>query len=158
MKRLTLVRHANAEPQGDGSNDFGRRLTRRGHAEADALAHHLMEQGLVPDELATSPAQRAWQTAEILAQQLELPGNIVKLDVQLYLASPVDMLRTVRTQEPHVQHFMIVGHNPGISELARLLAAGAWFAELGTACACTMLFDTDVWLDVNPGQASEVRA
>jgi phosphohistidine phosphatase len=157
VKRVTLVRHANAEPQGDGSNDFGRRLTRRGDAEADALAHGLLEEGLIPDQLTTSPAPRARETAEILARQLELPRSIVNLDAQLYLASPVDMLRTVRAQEPHVQHFMMVGHNPGISELARLLAAGAWVAELGTACACTMLFDTDVWLDVNPGQAREVH-
>lgn len=157
MKRLTLVRHANAEPQGANSADFDRALTRRGQAEADALATHLFEQRLVPDLLLTSPAQRARQTAIILARQLELANDNLRTDPRLYLAQPEDILQTARSQASSVNHLMIVGHNPGISDLARLLAGKAWSGDLGTARACTMVLSTTAWPDVAPGQAIEVH-
>ena len=52
---------------------------------------------------------------------------------------------------------MIVGHDPGISELAKLLAPQAGLEDLATAVACTMRFDVESWADLMPGEAQEVR-
>lgn len=157
MKRLTLVRHGNAAWKNSQASDFERPLTRRGQAEAEALARHLLARQLVPDLLMTSPALRAKQTTEILARELELPANTVKQEEWLYLAQPADILRAARSPGPKVQHLMLVGHNPGVSELAQLLAPQARLAELGTAVACTMIFNVEAWAGIAPGAAEEVR-
>jgi phosphohistidine phosphatase len=157
MKRLTLVRHANAAWKNSQTSDFDRPLTRRGQAEAEALARHLLGQKLVPDLLIASPALRAKQTAETLVREMQLPANATKYEERLYLAHPADLLRTARSPGPHVQHLMIVGHNPGMSELARLLAPQTELAELATATACTMLFDAGAWPALEYGLACEVR-
>ncbi len=156
MKRLTLVRHANASWKNSKSSDFDRSLTRRGQAEAEALARHLLERKLVPDLMMASAAQRARQTGEILARELELPVNTVKFEEQLYLAQPTDILQVIRSVGPKVRHLTVVGHNPGISECARLLAPQARLAEFETAAACTMTFDAQAWREVAPGAASDV--
>ena len=157
MKRLTLVRHANAEWKNPKSSDFDRSLSRRGQVEAEALARHLLERRLLPDLMMASSALRAKQTSEILARQLELPGNTLKFEEQLYLAEPEEILRTIKSVGPKVQHLTIVGHNPGISDCARLLAPEASLPEFPTAAACTMTFAARTWREVTPGSAADAH-
>jgi phosphohistidine phosphatase SixA len=52
---------------------------------------------------------------------------------------------------------MIVGHNPGMSELANLLAPTAHVA-LATAAMCSLSFDTRSWSDVKAGNLRDVRS
>lgn len=157
MKRLTLVRHANAAWKESQSSDFDRPLTRRGQSQAQSLARHLRDAALIPDRMMASAAQRAKQTADILARQLEIPAHSVKHDEGLYLAQAPDILRVAKSLGPKVRHLMIVGHNPGISELAKLLAPDAGLEDLGTAVACTMRFDVQTWAQLTPGEAQEAR-
>lgn len=157
MKRLTLIRHAHAMGKEPKTSDFDRPLSRRGHAEAQALGKHLRAQKRLPGSLVTSPAQRAKQTADILAIQLALPAHVIKYVDSLYLARSTDILRTVQSTAPGIQHLAIVGHNPGLSELTRLLAADATLTELGTAVASAMNFDVTVWSDIAAGKALDIE-
>ena len=70
MKRLTLMRHADARWQDAGLSDLERPLNRRGTAAAETMARRLLELALVPQLLLVSPARRTQQTGEILAQVL----------------------------------------------------------------------------------------
>jgi phosphohistidine phosphatase len=151
LKRLTLIRHAHAMEREPQSSDFERPLSRRGQAEAEALATCLLAQKLMPDLLVSSPAQRAKQTADTLARELALPAHAVKYEERLYLARPPEILRYIQSIEPRVQHLALVGHNPGLSELARSLAGNATLTELGTAVACIMTFDVETWPDITAG-------
>jgi len=157
MKRLTLVRHAKAEGKGPHSRDFERALTRRGHEEAEALAQRLLEHALIPDLLIASPAQRTKQTAEILALKLGLAADRLQHEKRLYLADSQDLLRVVQSAAPKAQHLMIVGHNPGLSELATFLTSGALPDELATGEACSMTFMVQAWSDIRPDPVQEVR-
>ena len=155
MKRLTLVRHAHATWKDPQPSDFERPLTRRGQSEAAVLGQLLLRAKLVPELLVSSGAQRARQTAEILARELSLPSNALRFEESLYLAEAAHILEIAKSPGPRLGHLMIVGHNPCLSELARLLAPRADIPEMETATACSMTFDVNDWQDIEPGSALE---
>lgn len=156
MKRLTLMRHGDAQWKDPDVEDFVRPLNRRGSGESEAMGRRLVELALIPDLIIASPARRAQQTAEIVARELALPARSIHLEEALYLAGAQEILRLARGIGPRVPHLMIVGHNPGISELASLLAPVADLGGLATAALCTITFDTDQWSAVGPTLARDV--
>jgi len=75
MKRLTLMRHADARWNDPAMPDLDRPLNRRGTAAAEAMARRLLDLELIPDLLLASPARRTQQTADIVARNSRcLPG------------------------------------------------------------------------------------
>jgi phosphohistidine phosphatase len=157
MKRLTLVRHANAEWKDADLADFERPLNKRGTTEATAMGRRLASLDLIPDLLLTSAAARTLQTAQSFAKELELPERVVKADERLYLARPGDMLSLIRETGSRIQHLMLVGHNPGISQLVRQLAGEPDRADLTTASVCSMVFRLEQWDTLNGSLLIEVR-
>jgi phosphohistidine phosphatase len=150
VKRLTLMRHADAQWKDPDMNDFARPLNRRGHAEAAAMARRLIELGLAPDLIVSSTARRAAMTAEIIADETSLPPRSTRYEEPLYLGGAEEILKRVRTIGPRVSHLMIIGHNPGISELARQLAPREDIEGLATAALCSVTFDLEQWSEVSP--------
>ena len=148
MKRLTLMRHGNAQWKDPQISDFDRPLNRRGHSEAEAMGRRLMELQLTPTILLTSNARRATQTADIIARELRVSARNVRGMESLYLAPAEDILQIIQSTGPRIPHVMIVGHNPGISEIARILAPNRGISDLGTASACSFTFDINSWADV----------
>ena len=155
MKRLTLMRHANAQWKDPQISDFDRPLNRRGSSEAEAMSRRLMELQLIPTVVVTSSALRAQQTADIVARELGVATRNLRTDESLYLAPAEDILKVVQTTGPRIPHLMIVGHNPGISEVAKLLAPLPPGEELATAAVCTLTFDVRSWAHVEPGTLRE---
>jgi phosphohistidine phosphatase len=155
MKRLTLVRHAHAKVEDPPVTDFDRPLSRRGRSEAKATALQLLEQQLVPDLMIASPAKRTLQTAQILTRELRIPDRHMRQDESLYLASAETLLNAIRGNGPRIEHLLIVGHNPGISVLANVLAPEAGLGEFASAAACTMEFQVGAWSAVNAGSATK---
>ena len=145
MKRLTLMRHADAQWKDPDVADFARPLNRRGNNEAEAIARRLGELQLVPDLIITSPARRAAQTAETVTRELALLPRSLQYEEGLYLAGAEEILKLVRGIGPLVSHLMIVGHNPGISEAANILAPSAEMSGLATAAFCSITFDGTAW-------------
>ncbi|MDB6089785.1 MAG: hypothetical protein JWN85_2569 [Gammaproteobacteria bacterium] len=156
MKRLTLMRHGDAQWKDPEVTDFARPLNRRGSAEAEAMARRLAELTLIPDLLIASPARRTQQTAEIVARELALGPRNIRYEEALYLGGARDILKLVHAIGPRVPHLMIIGHNPGISELAHLLAPGGEIGGLATAAICTITVDTDQWSAAAPSFVRDV--
>jgi phosphohistidine phosphatase len=150
VKRLTLMRHADAQWKDPEVDDFSRPLNRRGHGEAESMARRLIELGLVPDLIITSSARRAGQTAEILAHELSLLPRTIRYEEALYLGGAQEILKLVATIGPRVAHLMIIGHNPGISEAAHVLVPSRDPGGLSTAALCSITFDTEQWSAVAP--------
>jgi phosphohistidine phosphatase len=148
VKRLTLMRHANAQWKDPQISDFDRPLNRRGNSEAEAMSRRLMELKLIPTLLLTSSARRAQQTADIVARELGVAPRNRRSEESLYLAPAADILRVVQTTGPRIPHLMIVGHNPGISEVASLFAPALIIEGLATAAVCILTFDARNWTDV----------
>jgi phosphohistidine phosphatase len=157
VKRLTLMRHAEARWKDPGLSDLERPLNRRGTSAAEAMARRLLELQLVPDLLLVSPAQRTRQTAEIVARELSLPARRVLHEEALYLASAADMLKVVHGTGPRVTHLLLVAHNPGVSELVQLLVPEAEASGLPTAAVCSISFDTAHWTAIGVAAVRDVQ-
>lgn len=158
MKRLTLMRHANAEWKDPRICDFDRPLNRRGVSEAEAMSRRLVELKLIPTVLLASSARRAQQTADIVARELGLNARNMRIEESLYLAPAEDIRRLIQATGPRVPHLMIVGHNPGISEVANLLAPITHVDNLATAAICSLTFDTRTWAEVEAGNSRDAQS
>jgi phosphohistidine phosphatase len=157
VRRLTLMRHAEARWQDPGLPDSDRPLNRRGVAAAEAMGRRLRELELVPQLLLTSPARRTLQTAEIVARGLSLPARRLVREEALYLASATDILRVVRAAGPRVTHLMVVTHNPGLSELVQRLTPETAASGLDTAAVCSMVLECRDWHALDAHCVREVR-
>jgi phosphohistidine phosphatase len=120
MKALYLLRHAKSSRDDDSLPDHDRPLSKRGRRDAEAIARHLAAAGLHPDLVLSSTALR---TRETLAPiQAALKPRRVVFDNDLYLAPPTTLLDHLRRLDEAVVEVMVVGHNPGVHEVALLLA------------------------------------
>jgi len=118
MKTLLLVRHAKTAPAGPGQADHARALEDQGVTDAGKLAHYLRKKSLLPDQMLVSSANRAQTTAHILLTACQGHAVDVVVSEALYLAD-IELLKSLITQaSDEVNTLMIVGHNPGLSELA----------------------------------------
>lgn len=133
MSGLHLLRHAKAVPQEEGGPDRDRPLEQGGRRAAQALAQWIAEHRLSPALVLCSPALRARQTLDIIAPSLPLPPQIL-LEEGLYLANARQLLGRLREVPASIASVMLVGHNPGVYELALYLsdvATGPIVARLG---------------------------
>lgn len=128
MRRLLLLRHAKTESDASSGSDRDRPLAARGRKDAAELGAWLAGQrSLQPDRALISTAVRARATWDIVQQHLsdEAPQGLAAHLPDLYGAEPVQLLtiiRSIATEDP--KRLMIVGHNPGLHELALGLIGG----------------------------------
>jgi phosphohistidine phosphatase len=122
MDRLILLRHGEAEAGSETGGDFGRRLTGRGREASAAVASALADVGLIPDLALVSAAVRTRETWAAMSGLL--PGCEVRFEEGLYLAEAPEMQRQVRSAGA-ASVVLLVGHNPGLQELAEALMAEA---------------------------------
>lgn len=123
MRRLLLLRHAKTERPGPGQRDRDRKLIKRGRADAPVIGAYMARHGLVPDLTLVSPATRAAETWTLAAAALGREPRVIK-DERIYNASVETLIGIIR-ETRDAQMLLIVGHNPGLHDLAvRLIAAG----------------------------------
>lgn len=119
---LILMRHAKTIPHSSDINDWDRYLTEHGIYQAQISANFLLNNSnIIPQLIICSPAKRAIQTAEIVADTLNLPNNIIIPKNSLYNNDLNSYLDTIYQVDDDIRKLMIVGHNPSISMLAALL-------------------------------------
>ena len=119
MKQLLLLRHAKAVPSSP-SGDFERELAPRGRKDAARIGAYLQAEGLVPEHILISPARRTTETADLVREAFSSQPPL-EGDRTLYLAEPHAILEAIRATEPEIDRLLVVGHNPGIADLADLL-------------------------------------
>jgi phosphohistidine phosphatase len=153
MKRIYLVRHAQAASKKSGRSDFDRRLTKKGTKEAYRMAKRLKDRGVRPDILISSPANRALETAAVFAEVLGYPPLKVKIRKDLYPDPNDDALfGVIRDTDPRLEALMIVGHDPSLSRLGSSL--DVHFNEaLPKAGVAAFSFESSGWSEVGAGRA-----
>jgi phosphohistidine phosphatase len=147
MKELVIVRHAHAHGIEPGLEDFERRLDRRGRSEAEDMAARARKLGLVPDHVITSPADRAVATAREFARALAFPLPRIRHDDRVYLAERKALVEIVRGLPASIGRVLLVGHNPGLSELAGWLT-GEDIDQLPTAAIYAVRIDAGDWREL----------
>ena len=116
MKELILVRHAKSSWKLDDCPDFYRPLNERGYREAPVLARRLATEGTAPHTLLTSPAVRAYSTALFLRSAWMLPWDQLAIAPPVYEATAGNLLEWLAAEE-RPEKVVVVGHNPGLSDL-----------------------------------------
>jgi len=129
MDRLILMRHARAERRSASGEDFDRPLTEQGRADAAAIGQALARDGLAPGLALVSAAQRTAETWE--AMKPAFPKARSQVLRELYNAPPMAILDALEGTTAGT--VMVIGHNPGVHELAigLLSEGGAGSAEMG---------------------------
>jgi phosphohistidine phosphatase len=151
MRQLLLMRHAAAAAKG---GDRDRPLTADGRRAAATLGRRLKTEAINPDHVLCSPAQRARETLDGIAEALDgLPP--ADFDDGLYLADSLTLLGHLRSVPAETQSLLLVGHNPGLEELVRALAGPANAAvEAGLPAAGLAIFRvTGDWSGLSPATA-----
>lgn len=122
MKTLFLFRHGKAESWDDADSDFHRHLTKGGIRKTKKVASHLKKQGIVPDLLVSSPAYRAKETAQAVAEIYNIESEILEFR-EIYFGNETDSLLHVVHRLPQTSEcVMMFGHNPGFTEFAEDLS------------------------------------
>lgn len=111
---VTVWRHGEA---GMAPRDEDRCLTSRGEQSVREAAAEFMSQltaadNLIPERVAFSPLQRTRQTAAILEQSWHVPASICEA-----LAPGTSIARPETFLVDHVEHQVIVSHQPFVSQL-----------------------------------------
>jgi phosphohistidine phosphatase len=122
MRRLILVRHSKAERSAPGNADSDRRLTAQGWADASLVGAYIGHHGLRPDCVLVSSARRAQETWTLIAKAIESAPTKID-DDRIYDASVERLFKLVETVPIDAQTLMVVGHNPGMQDLALTLVA-----------------------------------
>lgn len=156
MRRLTLVRHAKSDWDDPALPDHERPLNARGQRDAPAMGRRLAAECQRPPLLVASSARRAWATACCFAEALSLSEADIRREPRIYEATPGSLLALVNAFDDANPHVLMFGHNPGFSDLARLLAPVP-FNEMPTAAICDLEFDAARWSDIGPGDGRLLR-
>ena len=153
VKKLFLIRHAQAEPASNVPTDFERRLTASGIRNAYLIGQYLKQEGVKPDGMISSTAVRAKLTVETIATQLEFDIEKVAYTDTIYEASVRELFELVSDLDDHLDVVFVVGHNPAITFLADYLANTA-LPGMKAASVAQINFQADSWslLTKNSGE------
>ena len=148
-RTLILMRHAEAAP--DESADFARPLTWKGRGQAEDVGRILAERGLQPALRMVSPAARTMETADIIDQASQ--QAVRQVSPMLYNAS-VGRLRTILGgAHRNIPSIMMIGHNPGISQLALYMADRPEALESFSPASLAVLeSEATDWSEDEPGR------
>ncbi len=161
-KTLVLMRHSKAA-QGLGGPDHDRRLTERGHRDAESAGAWLREQGLVPDLVICSTAVRTRQTWDAACHG-GAQAEFVEFRKKVYHGDAGEVLETIREDGADMSTILVVGHNPAMAELTSLLADGEGSSEAHEALSAgfattglAVLKCTADWAALEPGGCELLR-
>jgi phosphohistidine phosphatase len=143
---LYLLRHAKSSWADSALADRERPLAPRGRRAAKQIGKHLAALAIEPELVLCSPAERTRQTLELIRPALGASPK-VKLEAKLYGATSDELLERIRAVPESIASVMLIAHNPGLQDLALLLAAGGpeceqLEAKFPTAALATLTLQT----------------
>lgn len=155
MKRLYLLRHAQALSSAHSGSDFERALSEAGINEARALGQVMKDKSYQPDLIYCSPALRTKQTLAGLLEGIE--ARATESPRNIYESGANALLDVLQRTPDNINAVLLVAHNPSIHQLAATLAAddGGLYEQLLTGYAPATLTvldcDIEVWSTIRPG-------
>jgi phosphohistidine phosphatase len=131
MRQLLLLRHAKSSWDDAAVPDKDRPLNARGRRCAAIMRQAMRDLGLAPDVVLVSTSRRTMETLEALEPWDDMP--LVDPMDSLYLANPMQLTAALHGVAETVRSVMLIGHNPGIHDLAVSLAGPRGMASGGEA-------------------------
>ncbi len=157
MLRLAILRHAEAVPVAAGG-DFERQLSRSGLDMAERMGRYFRDAGLKPDLALVSPSKRTRETLEGVERGAGETFAAHYLP-ELYSASLATLEEALAEAPKEAKFLLIIGHNPGLAELAIALAGKGKKSELArmrghfpTPCLAVIEFEAKSWKKATRGE------
>lgn len=155
MRRLLLLRHAKAERSQPGGRDHDRILAERGRADAAKVGAYLVRHGLIPDRAVVSTASRTRETWALVSAALG-KAPPAEYEDRIYEATAHAILKVIKESDAAVRTLLLIGHNPGLHELANLLIASGdiearqrLLEDFPTAALVAIGFASEDWSGVH---------
>jgi phosphohistidine phosphatase len=156
MRRLILLRHAKSDWSGIGLKDKDRGLASRGRDSAPRVGAYMAHHALVPDLALVSTATRARDTWSLLVEAFGKPPRVV-YEERLYETGPRAIFDVIKSIAREIHVLLVVGHNPGLRDLAELLIASGdidarqrLLEKFPTAGLAVIDFPVDDWAKLHP--------
>lgn len=148
MKTLVLVRHAKSSWKDASLADRDRPLNRRGQRDAPRMGRRLA--GLIgrPDLIISSTAARALATSRLVAEAVGYPVKGILADERIYEAGSAEILDVVRGLKNKWDTVLLIGHNPGLTNLVNELSVPA-IDNVPTCGAVEFQMAVERWADVS---------
>jgi phosphohistidine phosphatase len=144
MLTLHLFRHAKSSWGNPGLSDFERPLNKRGLENAPRMGKIYGKQYEMPDLIVTSPARRALETAELIADKVGYSIDRIVQENKIYSAGINDLVKVIRKVDNDNTTVLLFGHNPGITELANYLT-GSHIDNMPTCSFVGIKFKFNKW-------------
>jgi phosphohistidine phosphatase len=154
MKTLYLLRHAKASRGDPALPDRERPLEPRGRQDAAAMSRQWPEHHARPERILASPALRTRETARIMADGLGCEADAIIIENRLYAATRDDLMAVIGGLDDRVDRVMLVGHNPGLTELSHHFDPD--ITDLPTCALAEFRFELACWADI--GRARPVHS
>ncbi len=162
MKTVLILRHAKSDWGDPGLADFDRPLAKRGLEEAPRMGEVLVLFDCMPDKIFSSPAQRAKQTAEMVAKACGY-RQAIQWEDSFYGGNSLDLVKALQKLPDTVKRVLLIGHNPVLEETVTMLCALTFSAiedeegegraiKLPTAGLVCINFEIAAWDDLEPGE------
>ena len=153
MKTLLLMRHAKSSWKDTELSDIERPLNKRGRKDAPFMGQMLEDEELVPQLILSSPAVRARQTAELVAEGSGFKGDILYLD-PFYLGEPPAYIDGLAALSNDLERVMVIGHNPGLEGLLQILSGR--IEALPTSTVAYLSLPINSWLELHDDTEGEL--
>lgn len=149
-KKVLLMRHAKSSWNNPGLKDFDRPLNKRGKRDAPRMGQYLKELELIPNQIFSSPAERAKSTILEVIRELDLPASQIAWDQNLYFNGVKSYLDVIRSADDSFGIIMTVGHNPMTEDAILTLSNHSTRKAIKTATIACFEFAVDSWENVEP--------
>ena len=148
------MRHAKSSWDNSDLADFDRPLSDRGEAAAPFMGELIAGRGLAPEEIVSSPAKRALQTATLVKESggIEAP---IRLDERIYEAGAQTLKQVASEFRDELDIMMMIGHNPGFEGFVSFLTGRQ--ESMPTAALAVIDLDIDKWSDVKNGEGDLIE-
>lgn len=156
MLTLLILRHAKAGSDRPGLRDIDRPLAPRGREAAPLMGRFIAAHDMEPDLILCSSAKRTRETLDLARAELMTAPEIIFTE-DLYLAEPEEIRAVILARAGSHKRVMVIGHNPGVQELALELAGAGRRSDLEairtkfpTAGLAVLNFTATRWAEATP--------
>jgi phosphohistidine phosphatase len=155
-----LLRHAKSDWSDQTLPDHARPLAPRGRRGAERIAKHLRRRGIEPTLVLCSSAERARETLDLVRPALG--GAEAQIEDGLYAAGKDELLERLRALPEQSASVLVIGHNPGLQDLALVLATPSrerarLEAKFPTAALATLAVPDASWAQLAAGDAKLIE-
>jgi len=151
MKKITFIRHAKSSWSFSNLSDIDRPLSLKGIKDAKIMGKLINKEKIDIDKIISSPAKRAYSTAELIASEIKYPINQIDINHEIYNSNTYDIFSIIKDIDSiKVNHITLIGHNPVFHNLIEILTDFN-LKKLPTCSIVTLILSINKYSEIKEG-------